>query len=79
MTLRTPYDGAPFYCVTCGAGFYEFVRCDRADCDREDITAAKRRQSSIFADSTKSVPASSPATDSDAVDPRSPSFPQDRE
>jgi len=79
MTLRTPYDGAPYYCVACGAGFYEFIHCERPDCDREDVSAAKRRQEkqrASLAVSAKSVSLSPAASDSDAGNPRSPSFPQ---
>lgn len=47
MTLRTPYDGAPYYCATCGAGFYEMAKCDRPDCDREDVTEAERRKQAM--------------------------------
>lgn len=44
MTLRTPYDGAPFYCIMCGAGFYEFIACEESNCERECVIEAKRRQ-----------------------------------
>ncbi len=47
MTLRTPYDGAPYYCITCGAGFYEFVNCEQADCEREDVREAERRRDKL--------------------------------
>lgn len=43
MTLRTPYDEAPFYCITCGLGFYEMMACERTDCEREDVNEARRR------------------------------------
>lgn len=47
MTLRTPYDGMPFYCANCGAGFYEMMACERADCEREDVRDAERRRDKI--------------------------------
>lgn len=47
MTLRTPYDGAPYYCAVCGAGFYKLLNCDRPDCEREDVREAERRRDNL--------------------------------
>ena len=47
MTLRTPYDGAPYYCTVCGAGFYEFMACERTECEREGVKDAERRRDKI--------------------------------
>ena len=49
MTLRTPYDGQPYYCIKCGVGFYEFIACELPDCEREDVRDAERRRDKIKA------------------------------
>jgi hypothetical protein len=41
---RTPYDGKPYYCEICGAGFYEFMTCERPDCRLERPERAEQRQ-----------------------------------
>lgn len=38
-----PTSGEPFYCVTCGAGYGEYVSCEIPDCKLESRKAAKRR------------------------------------
>lgn len=41
---RTPYDGKPYYCVTCGLGFGEYIACEEAGCKLESIEAAQARK-----------------------------------
>jgi hypothetical protein len=43
MTDRSPYDGKPFYCAVCGAGFGEFMACEAPDCIIESWEAARNR------------------------------------
>lgn len=40
---RTPYDGKPFYCKTCGLGLGEFMACEEPDCVLETTEEAERR------------------------------------
>jgi hypothetical protein len=47
MTLRTQFDGQPYYCIKCGLGFYEMLACELPDCEREDVRVAERRRDSI--------------------------------
>ena len=49
MTNRSPEDGEPFYCTTCGAGFGEFVACDGIDCAIETVAAARKRRTERLA------------------------------
>lgn len=44
MNERTPYNGRPFYCNTCGAGFGEFMACDGVECELETETQAMARK-----------------------------------
>ena len=41
---RSPYDGEPFYCVTCGSGFAEYGACEDTECKLETPAAALARQ-----------------------------------
>ncbi len=41
---RTPRDGQPYYCETCGLGFGEFMACERPDCRLETVVEAERRK-----------------------------------
>jgi hypothetical protein len=41
---REPHDGRPFYCDVCGAGYYEFLACEQADCRLETMHAAVGRK-----------------------------------
>ena len=40
----TPYNGKPYYCVTCGMGFAEYMACSDNDCELESEESAKERQ-----------------------------------
>lgn len=56
---RSPFDGRPYYCKTCGAGFGEFVACEDPDCELEPESAAvsrslTRSQSDLFAPAARS-------------------------
>lgn len=44
MKQRTPYDGLPFYCDTCGMGLQEVMACEDGDCVMENAEAALDRQ-----------------------------------
>jgi hypothetical protein len=44
MSDRTPYDGAPFYCATCGLGLGEYMACEDGGCELESEVNAKARQ-----------------------------------
>lgn len=41
--LRGPFDGQPFYCTTCRAGFGEFLKCGNAGCALESQETAQAR------------------------------------
>jgi len=41
---RSPYNGRPYYCRDCGAGFAEFMACELPDCKLEGEAEAKARQ-----------------------------------
>lgn len=43
---RTPYDGKPYYCETCGLGFAELVACEEPGCRLEDDVTARFRATS---------------------------------
>lgn len=43
MPDRTPTDGLPFYCATCGAGLAEYMACEDSDCCQESLEEARRR------------------------------------
>ena len=40
---RTPYDGKPYYCTTCGLGLGEYIACEEVDCKLETEEAAQTR------------------------------------
>ncbi len=40
---RHPYDGKPYYCDVCGAGFGELVACEMPDCRLENEAEARER------------------------------------
>lgn len=40
---RTPYDGRPYYCDTCGLGLAEYNACEDGDCQLESVEEAQRR------------------------------------
>lgn len=42
-TPRSPFDGKPYYCNTCGCGFGEFNACEDVDCELETAEQAKDR------------------------------------
>jgi len=44
---RTPYDGKPYYCVECDAGFGEFMACELPDCRLESERGAETRAASV--------------------------------
>jgi hypothetical protein len=44
QTTRSPYDGKPYYCETCGIGFAEFMACEDGDCKLEDEASAEARR-----------------------------------
>ena len=41
---RSPFDGQPFYCTTCQAGFDEFLKCENAGCALESVEVAEERK-----------------------------------
>jgi hypothetical protein len=41
--MRDPYDGQPFYCKICGAGWNEYGACEETDCKLETIEEAQAR------------------------------------
>jgi hypothetical protein len=43
VTERDPYDGRPYYCALCGAGYGEFIVCEMPDCKLETVKAAEKR------------------------------------
>lgn len=43
MSQRGPYDGKPYYCAKCGAGFGEFMACEEPDCELEGTLDAEER------------------------------------
>ena len=43
MDDRTPYDGKPYYCALCGAGFGEYMACEMPDCELESEQEAQDR------------------------------------
>ncbi|MEM1046446.1 MAG: hypothetical protein AAGL24_09855 [Pseudomonadota bacterium] len=49
---RTPYDGKPYYCTICDAGFGEFTACDDYYCELESEDAAKDRRTKRNAQAT---------------------------
>lgn len=40
---RDPYDGKPYYCTLCGAGFGEVMACEEPDCQLESAEHAHQR------------------------------------
>jgi hypothetical protein len=40
---RDPYDGKPYYCKLCGAGYGEYIACEDPDCQLESPTTAQLR------------------------------------
>lgn len=44
MTPRSPYDGKPFYCSLCAAGYDEYMACEEVDCQLESESNARLRQ-----------------------------------
>lgn len=51
---RDPYDGEPYYCVTCGVGYPEFMACEEPDAckleSREKAQARKRKRRDVGSD-----------------------------
>lgn len=43
MLNRTPTDGEPYYCQTCGLGWQEYCACEQAHCDLESKAEAMMR------------------------------------
>ena len=43
MSSRTPTDGKPFYCKTCGLGWGEYGACEEPDCQLESDGEAQVR------------------------------------
>lgn len=41
---RTPYDGEPYYCDTCGLGILEIKDCGDVDCRMESEPSARYRK-----------------------------------
>ena len=51
---RDPYDGEPFYCVTCGFGYGEYIACEDVACkleSREKAQSRKQRRRAVGSDS----------------------------
>lgn len=44
MTVRSPYDGEPFYCDLCGLGFGEYLACEDVCCILESEESALLRK-----------------------------------
>src|SRR5688500_2390241 len=44
MTERSPYDGKPFYCKTCGLGWNEYGACEEVECQIETEAEAQTRR-----------------------------------
>ena len=44
--MRSPYNGKPYYCDKCGAGFGEYMACEMPDCtlETEQIAQDRREQ-----------------------------------
>lgn len=40
---RGPWNGRPFYCTLCGAGFGEYIACEMPDCRLESAEEAEER------------------------------------
>lgn len=49
---RTPYDGQPFYCKLCGAGWGEYGACEEPNCTLEDAQTAQQRAAKRKAEAT---------------------------
>lgn len=41
---RTPYDGKPYYCESCGLSFAELQACEDGGCELESAQAARDRK-----------------------------------
>ena len=41
--MRTPTDGLPYYCKTCGLGWNEYGACEEVDCELETRSEAIAR------------------------------------
>lgn len=41
--MRNIYDGEPYYCQLCGAGWNEFGACEQPDCKLESKASAEKR------------------------------------
>lgn len=41
---HSPYDGRPFYCSKCGAGWDEYGACEMPDCELESEKEAQERR-----------------------------------
>lgn len=39
-----PFDGSPYYCVTCGLGYGEYLACEDGVCQLETPRQAQRRR-----------------------------------
>lgn len=48
IVMKTPYDGTPFYCKTCGAGYAEYGSCEEINCQLESVVEAKARQRALL-------------------------------
>lgn len=44
INIPNPYDGEPFYCEVCGAGYGEYLTCLMADCKLEHAAVAHERK-----------------------------------
>lgn len=44
MGRRSPYDGEPYYCATCGLSLSEYGACDDVDCKLETKQQAEERR-----------------------------------
>jgi len=59
---RSPHDGKPYYCTTCGLAWGEYMGCSDVDCSLETETAAQRRaefnreMGAVLADALASSP-----------------------
>ncbi len=44
MSDRTPYDGMPYYCNSCGLGWGEVLACEDGPCELETKAEAEERK-----------------------------------
>lgn len=53
MINRSPYDGQPYYCALCGAGYGEYIACEMPDCKLETEKESLRRRKKYIKQNVK--------------------------